>query len=65
MGDGRGTKELRASGASEGAPYEWTLPPERDGLWTEGAVYVAVWEQRRGDVGAAGGRSPVALVQSM
>ena len=44
MGDGRGTKELRVSGASEAAPYERTLPPEQDGRWAEGAAYVAVWE---------------------
>jgi hypothetical protein len=23
---------------------EWTLAPERDGRWAEGATYVAVWE---------------------
>jgi hypothetical protein len=51
MGDERGTKELRASGASEGAPYGRTLPPERDGRWAEGAMYIVVWEQRHGDVG--------------
>jgi hypothetical protein len=47
VGDGRGTRELRASGASEGAPYGRTLPPERDGRWAEGAAYIAVWEQGR------------------
>ena len=53
MGDGRngrGMRELHASGASEGAPYGRTLPLERDGCWAEGVVYVAVWEHARGDV---------------
>ena len=32
MGNGRGTRDqLRASGASKGAPYGRTLPLERDG----------------------------------
>jgi hypothetical protein len=35
MDDGRGTRELRASGASEGAPYERMMPPEQDGRWAE------------------------------
>ena len=30
MGDGCRERELRASGASEGAPYGWMLPAERD-----------------------------------
>jgi hypothetical protein len=60
MGDGRGMRELRASGASEGAPYGRTPPLERDGRWAECAAYVAVWEQGCGDVGVAGGHSLVA-----
>jgi hypothetical protein len=35
MGDGPETTELRASGASEEAPYEQTLPPERYGCWAD------------------------------
>jgi hypothetical protein len=61
--DGHRTRELRASDASEGALYGWTLPPERDGHWAKrdghwakGAAYVAVGSraQAHGDVGATG-----------
>ena len=45
MGDGCRERELRASGASEGAPYGRTLLPEQDGRWAECAAYVTVWEQ--------------------
>jgi len=44
MGNGRGTRDqLRASGASKGAPYGRTLPLERDGRWAEGAAYITVF----------------------
>jgi hypothetical protein len=64
MTDGRGTRELRASGASEGALYGRTLPPERDGCWAECVASrfgsKGAKMQTLGDVGMAGERSTVA-----
>jgi hypothetical protein len=56
MSGGRGARELHASGGSEGAPYERTLPSERDGHWAEGlhTSRLGAGVQARGNVGAAG-----------
>ena len=56
MDNGHRTRELLASGASEGAPYGRMLPPERDGLWMEGGCVrrdLGERAQARGDMGAA------------
>jgi hypothetical protein len=55
MDDEHWTTELRASGASEGAPYIQTLPSKRDGRWAEGlhTSRLGAWVQARGGLDVA------------